>query len=132
MKNQAQEVVTEFLNAVQQVNTEKLGQLLHPDVEWIQPGTNQLSGLKKSSEEVFQMVGKMFELSANTISLTAINSISVNGNSIACLLQWNATSPSGKVLAVENIDVYTVEDGKIITAEVFTADQALEDEFWGN
>jgi len=132
MKNQAKQVVTEFLNAVKEVNTEKLGQLLHADVEWIQPGNNQLSGLKKSSGEVFQMVGKMFELSANTIRLTDVKSITVTGNRVACLLEWKATKPSGKILEVDNIDVYTVEDGKIIGAEVFSSDVAHEDHFWGN
>lgn len=132
MKNEATQVVTEFLSAVKRVDTEMLGSLLHEDVEWKQPGNNSISGLKRSRSEVFQMVGKMFELSANTVKLTDIKSISANGNRVACLLHWNATRPAGAVLNIDNIDVYTVEDGKIIKAEVFTVDEAAENEFWGN
>jgi ketosteroid isomerase-like protein len=132
MKNETKRVVTEFLNAVQVGDLEQLGTLLHPNMEWVQPGNNRVSGLKRSSAEVFQMVGKMFELSANTLKLTDIKTISVNGNRVACLLHWNASQPAGGILDVDNIDVYTVDNGKIIKAEIFTADEAKEDQFWGN
>ena len=130
MTNEAKQVATEFLNAVQQINTEKIGLLLHPDVIWSQPGNNSISGIKQSSAEVFQMVGNMFELSANTLKLAEIKSITVNSNKVACLLSWKAVKPSGEVLDVDNIDEYTVEDGKITHVEVFTADEAQEDKFW--
>lgn len=132
MKNQAQQVVTEFLNAVQVADIEQLNTLLHPDVEWSQPGNSRISGIKHSSNEVFQMVGKMFELSANTLKLTDIKSICVSGNKVACLLHWNAAQPAGGILDVDNIDVYTVENGKITKVEVFTADESKEEMFWGD
>jgi len=132
MKNEAKQVVTDFLNAVQVADIEKLNTLLHPDVQWSQPGNSRISGIKHSSNEVFQMVGKMFELSANTLKLTDIKSICVSGNKVACLLHWNAAQPAGGILDVDNIDVYTVENGKIIKVEVFTADEAKEEMFWGD
>lgn len=131
MTNEAKQAVTEFLTAVQQVNTEKLGALLHADVRWSQPGNNSISGIKRSSAEVFQMVGKMFELSANTLKLAEIKSISVNGNKVACLLNWKATHPTGNALDIDNIDVYTVVNGKITEVEIFTVDEAQENQFWG-
>jgi ketosteroid isomerase-like protein len=131
MKNEAKVVVTEFLTAVQQGNLEKVGALLHADVEWSQPGQNKVSGLKRSSGEVFQMVGTMFQLSSNTLQLTKFSTLSTNNNSVACLLHWNA-SQSGQELDVDNIDVYTVEQGKIVQVEIFSADEARENLFWGN
>lgn len=131
MENEAKKTVTEFLTAVQQGDTQKLAALIHPDVEWSQPGNNRVSGTKRSSAEVFQMVGKMFELSDNTLMLTGVKSIGVNGNSVACLVHWNANQSSGGILDVDNIDVYTVENGKITRANIFTADQEKEDSFWG-
>ncbi|MGN8072319.1 nuclear transport factor 2 family protein [Mucilaginibacter sp. SG564] len=132
MKNEAKQVVTNFLNAVQVADIEQLNALLHPDVQWSQPGNSRISGIKHSSNEVFQMVGKMFELSANTLKLTDIKSICVSGNKVACLLHWNAAQPAGGILDVDNIDVYTVENGKIIKVEVFTADESKEEMFWGD
>ncbi|MEO6868322.1 MAG: nuclear transport factor 2 family protein [Ginsengibacter sp.] len=105
MTNEATQAVTEFSTAVLQVNTEKLGALLHADVSWCQPGNNSISGIKQSSAEAFQMVGKMFELSANTLELAEIKSISVNSNKVACLLNWKAAHPAGNALDIDNIDV---------------------------
>jgi ketosteroid isomerase-like protein len=131
MENEAKKVVTEFLTAVQHGDTQKLAALIHPDVEWSQPGNNSISGIKRSSAEVFQMVGKMYELSDNTLMLTGVKSIGVNGNNVACLIHWNAAQPSGGVLDIDNIDVYTVENGQITKANIFTADEAKENQFWG-
>ena len=131
MKNEAKLVVTEFLTAVQQGDNAKLAQIIHPDIVWSQPGSNCLSGTKHSNAEVFQMVGKMFELSANTLRLTDFRAISVNDNKVACLLHWNGAQPAGRILDVDNIDVYTVENGQITKAEVFTADEESENKFWG-
>src|SRR3569832_1167625 len=117
MKNQAKEVVTRFLVAVQNGDTQVLAGLLHPEVEWNQPGENQIYSIRQSSAEVFAMVGKMFELSENTKRLTDIKSVAVNGDNVACLLHWNASKSSGLTLDVDNIDVYVVKNGKIVHAD---------------
>ena len=131
MENEAKKVVTEFLTAVQHGDTQKIAELIHPDVEWSQPGKNSIAGMKRSSVEVFRMVGKMYEISENTLMLTAVKSIGSNGNCAACLINWKASGKSGGALDVDNIDVYTVEHGKITKAVIFTSDEALEDQFWG-
>jgi len=130
MEKQTLQVVNEFVTAVQQVDLEKLGALLHPDVKWEQPGNNRFSGRKQNSTEVFQMVGGMFEVSQNTMSLAGVKVLAVNGNSAACVLHWKANRP-GAVLDTDNIDVYTVEDGKIVAAKIYMEDMEQEDAFWG-
>ncbi|HVI43465.1 MAG TPA: nuclear transport factor 2 family protein [Chitinophaga sp.] len=131
MEKQTFEVVREFVTAVQQVNLETLGTLLHPEITWQQPGSNRFSGTKNSSGEVFQMVGGMFEVSQNTMRLADIKSITVNGNQAAVLLRWTA-SRQGAALDTHNVDVYTVKDGKIVAATVYAEDIAQENMFWGN
>lgn len=130
MENNTKQVVVNFLNAVQAVDLGQLETLLHPEIQWKQPGNNQLSGVKNNRDEVFQMVGKMFELSNNTIKLNEYNSISVNGDKVACVLHWQAQN-SLKLLNVINIDLYTVKNGQIHQAEIFTEDEEQEDDFWG-
>ncbi|WP_205510988.1 nuclear transport factor 2 family protein [Longitalea arenae] len=130
MENQAKTIVTEFLTAVQTGNNGQLAALLSPHIRWEQPGDNLVSGIKNSSAEVFGMVGKMFELSGNSLRLTNIKSVTVNGNEVACLLQWQASKADGTTLDVENIDVYTVNNGEIVSAKVFTSDIAAENAFW--
>ena len=55
----------------------------------------------------------MFQVSENSLRLTQIKSVAENGNRVACLLTWYGNKPSGTILDVDNIDVYTVEEGKI-------------------
>ena len=130
METQSMQVVREFLTAVQQGNQVKLGSLIHPNIEWSQPGNNRFSGTKKSSGEVFQMVGGMYAASENSLALTDIKVLTANGNSVACLVHWKAVQPNGGILDVDNIDVYTVENGQIVKAKVYSADVAQEDNFW--
>ncbi|HEY1166546.1 MAG TPA: nuclear transport factor 2 family protein [Chitinophaga sp.] len=130
MENQTLQVVNAFVHAVQHMDTEKLGALLHPSVQWDQPGTNRFSGIKQSSAEVFQMVGGMFEVSQNSFALTDVKILAVNGNSAACALRFKATRP-GAVLDTDNIDVYTVEGGQIVAARIYATDLEQENAFWG-
>ncbi|WP_227686867.1 nuclear transport factor 2 family protein [Spirosoma arboris] len=130
METQSMQVVRNFLTAVQQGDQAKLASLIHPAIEWSQPGSNRFSGTKKSSTEVFQMVGGMFQATDNSLALTDIKVLTANGNSVACLVHWKAVQPNGGILDVDNIDVYTVDNGQIVKAKVYSADVAQEDNFW--
>lgn len=123
------QVVSDFVTAVQQGNQEVLAKLLHPEIKWEQPGNNAISGIKQSNTEVFQMVGSMYEITQGSLLLAEIKSIAVHGNTAACLLRFTGTRP-GAELDVDNIDVYTVKDGKITGAKIFSADPEQEDLFW--
>ena len=131
MENEAKQVVIDFLTAVQLHNREKAGTLMDSAIQWDQPGNNVLSGIKKSIAEVMQMGIDMGGIAEQSLELSDIEVVAVNGNTIACLLHWNASLQSGKVLDVDNIDVYDVADGKIIKAKVYSADLVQEDKFWG-
>jgi uncharacterized protein len=124
-------LIKEFLTAVQTGEMTKVGSMLHPQVQWLQPGKSRVSGPKQSAQEVFAMVNTMFELSGNTLKLADIKWISANGSSVAALVRWTATSPTGKHLDVENIDVYTVKEGKIVSVVIYSADVDAENSFWG-
>jgi uncharacterized protein len=125
------QVVKEFLTAYMEHNGEKFTSLLHPDVIWVQPGDNRVSGVKKSKAELLQMGAKFAELSARTLKLVDVKYFSPVGNTVVCILHWTATQPTGGILDVKNIDVYTVENGKIILVKVFSEDILHEDRFWG-
>jgi uncharacterized protein len=131
MEKQILNTVTEFVNAVKLVNLEKIGAILHPAVRWEQPGSNRFSGTRVSRDEVFQMVGGMFEVSGNTLRLENIKTIAVNGNEVSVVLHWKANR-TGAQLDTENVDVYTVKNGQITGVKVYAADLQQEDLFWGN
>jgi ketosteroid isomerase-like protein len=122
METNPERVTKAFLTAVRQGDYGQLVALLHPEVIWLQPGSNRLSGEKRSSAEVFQMAGNMAETANHALPLTETKAMAVNGNRVACLIHWQATMPIGKVLAVDNIDVYAIENGSIVRVEVYSAD----------
>ncbi|MFD2580885.1 hypothetical protein ACFSR6_00175 [Pedobacter vanadiisoli] len=98
---------------------------MSPEVNWSQPGNKEISGLKGSQREVFGMVGKMFEISGNTLRLDAYHSICLNGQPGCVRIALDGREK----LDVYNTDIYTVENGKICNVEIFSADQAQEDGF---
>jgi uncharacterized protein len=130
METKPAQVVSQFLNAVKVLDLAQVGSLLDVNVKWAQPGANEISGFKSSQGEVFAMVDKMFKLSGNSLKLAGFDAVSVNGNRVACQLHWTAEKPSGEILDISNIDIYTVSDGKLTEVEVFSADQEQEDNFW--
>ena len=131
MENKAINVVSEFLTAVQTGNMEKVASMVHPEIIWSQPGANAVSGIKTSAAEVFEMVSKMFHHSNNTLALTDVKVLAQNGESVACLVHWKATQSAGRSLDIDNIDVYSIKDGRIRETTVYSADIEQENEFWG-
>ena len=124
-------IVKEFLTAVSTKNGDITHRLLDEKVNWEQPGNNILSGAKRSAAEVFAMSHQMHRLSQGTLQLKDFSVLGVNGNQVMCQLHFIAARPEGAVLDVQNTDVYTVANGKIVRAQVFSADLAQEDYFWG-
>lgn len=127
---EALQLVNSFLEAIKEMSHSKAFPLLDSMIQWDQPGDNQFSGLKQGSDEVFGMFKGFLSTSASTLRLAEIKVLAVNGNQVACHLHWSATQPPGGVLDVDNIDVYTVEKGKIVKAVVYSADIKSEDRFW--
>lgn len=125
------EVVKAFLTAYQEHNHQTFSSYLHPDIIWIQPGNNRISGVITSRSELLAMGKTMWELSAGTIKLEDVEYFESQGNTVVAVLHWTAVHPVGTRLDVRNIDVYTVEDGKITVAKIYSQDELSEDRFWG-
>lgn len=123
-------VVSEFLQAVKEMNGKKAASVLDSLIQWDQPGHNRFSGTKKNLQEVFLMFHGFNEMSGATLRLTEVKVLATNKNTVACHLHWTAAQPTGNKLDVDNIDIYTVENGKIVKAVVYTADTEQEDRFW--
>lgn len=73
----------------------------------------------------------MWELTAGTIQLSDVQYYAPNGNTVVAVLHWKATNTAGNSLDIKNIDVYTVEDRKIVIGRIYTEDASAEDRFWG-
>lgn len=76
------------------------------------------------------MIGGMTKASAGSLRLTNFDRLSVNANRAACIVHWKAVHEAGAWLDVDNIDVYTVRNGQITEAVIYSADIRQEDAFW--
>lgn len=130
MQQQPEQIVREFLTAVQQGKLDKALPLLHAQVVWYQPGSHQFAGQKRSREALVQMIGGMFQYTANSLTLTSFDRVAVNGNQVACVVHWQAVQEAGGRLSVDNIDSYKVVDGLITEVTIFSADLQQENTFW--
>ena len=126
------EIVNDFLTAVQTGNHEKVNALAHENIHWEQPGNNPFSGTKTSLKQVYEMVGGMSGITDHSLKLTTVRTLAVNGNSVAALVNWKAKKANGEELDVDNIDVYTVNNGKITKAVIYSADIEKENKYWKN
>ena len=131
MEQQTEQIVRNFLTAVQTGDHPTAIALVHPNVVWNQPGNNRFSGRKISRDEVVQMIGGMTAVSAKSLRLSQFDRMSVNGERAACVVHWQAVQEAGGRLDVDNIDVYTVKNGQIVEATIYSADIRQEDDFWG-
>ncbi len=132
MQQQPKQIVHEFLTAVQQGKLDKALPLLHPQVMWDQPGRHQFAGKKHSRDELVQMIGGMFQYTANSLTLKSFDRLSVNNNQVTCVVHWQAIQEAGGRLSVDNIDAYTVVDGLITEVTIYSADLDQENAFWPN
>ena len=62
--------------------------------------------------------------------LAEIKWLSANGSKVACLLTFKASRPDA-IMDTDSIDIYTVENGKIVEAYLYTQDNKMEDDFFG-
>lgn len=125
-------VIATFFQAIRERNHKIAVPILAEDMTWYQPGHNQFSGVKRSAKEVVDLFRGFIRMSDTTLHLDSARIIGINGNNIACLLCWNASQPIGKVLKVNNIDIYTIVNCKIQSVTVYSEDQLKEDDFWGS
>ena len=111
-----------------------LGSLVAADVDWHQPGHNKLSGPHTGTEAVFGMVGGTVPDSAGTFTIDDVKDVKDimgNGSQVAATISFSAQRDSAQ-MALNGVDVFTVENGQITEAWLYSSDQDAENAFWGN
>ena len=119
-----------YIKAVQQGDQAALGELLHPDIVWHQPGRNRFSGTHRGMGAVGAMLGGMMAVSQGSFKITRANRYMANGDWVAIEIEFEAERP-GMKLAQPGVDLVRIDDGRIVEARLFSSDQAGEDAFWG-
>lgn len=98
------------------------------DIAWHIPGRNQLAGDRTSKDEVFDLFGKLVELTDGTFHLE-VHDI-VGGDDHVVVLASEHGNRNGKTLGGNHCHVWHVSGGKAVEFWDFPADAYGEDDFW--
>ncbi len=80
------------------------------------------------------MVGGTVQDSAGTFTIDDVKDVKDimgNGSQVAATISFSAQRDSAQ-MALNGVDVFTVENGQITEAWLYSSDQDAENAFWGN
>jgi ketosteroid isomerase-like protein len=101
-----------------------------PDVIYIVPGNNKLSGVFKGPDKVMGYFGKLMELTSGTYKITKQKWL-VNDTKVA-LVTDNYAEINSKTHTWNEVIVFEIINEKKHAIEMFQDDQAALDEFYGH
>ncbi|WP_236013486.1 nuclear transport factor 2 family protein [Paenibacillus glycanilyticus] len=102
-------------------------EILAEDVTWIIPGHHPLAGIKKGADEII----KYFATIAEANFKAELISISTSEHHVVDVHRGWGSHGDHKV-DMNWVLVYTIEDGRIKSAQNFAADQHVADQFFWN
>ena len=101
-----------------------------PNAKWHQPGNNKFSGTQSGLEAIGKMLSDMMGATQGSLVVKPTGPLMVNVNLVSSPVRFNAKS-GDKIVDMNGNDLYEVIDGKIVQVWLFSEDQDVEDEFWG-
>lgn len=104
---------------------------LDPAVVWHQPGTHSLAGDHVGPDQVLQLLGGFMQRSSGTFALQPTGQPMVNGDLVALPVTFSAQAEDRTDLDMAGVDLFRVADDLIAEVWLFSADQEVEDAFWG-
>ncbi|AZB28404.1 nuclear transport factor 2 family protein [Chryseobacterium balustinum] len=125
------EVVTAYSVALSQGDIPTAFSHFSPDAKWHQPGNHQFAGTKEGLDAIGKMLGDMMNVTEGTLVIEPTGALMANGNLIS--FPTHFTGKIGdRTIDMTGVDLFEVVDEKIVQVWLFSEDQVVEDEFWGN
>lgn len=124
------EIVSAYLEALGKGDVGAAFSFFSPNAQWHQPGSHQFSGVKSGIEAIGKMLSGMMEATQGTFVLKPNGNLMVNGNMAALPVRFSGTIEDRNI-NMSGIDLFEVQEGKITCVWLFSEDQDLEDQFWG-
>jgi hypothetical protein len=121
MSDQNIDVVKKGYGAFSAGDVETVMSLFDDNIEWVQPGESTLSGIYRGKGEFGQYLSKLVE---KAVSVRALRFMA-DGDTVVAFTEVTVGAEMG-----EDADVYTVRDGKIVRAQVYT-DTAMMERVFG-
>ncbi len=95
--------------------------LFDDNLEWVQPGESTISGIYRGKTECGEYLARLAE---KAVAVRAL-SFMAEGDTVVAFTELTAGDETG-----ENADVYTLRDGEIVRAQIYT-DTAMMERVFG-
>lgn len=102
-----------------------------PDVVYTVPGHNRLSGTFHGPEPVMGYLGKLMDITGGTYRISEMKWLVSDDGKVA-LVTRNHAQIEDRTLAWDEVLVFEIHAGKKTRIDMFQANQAAVDEFYGN
>lgn len=100
------------------------------DIIWHQPGQHPTSGTHIGKEALGAHLASFAQKTNGTFKVIT-NWVADNQDLIAANVTFLGTRSDGTELNMDGIDLFRIENGKIKEVWLFSANQKVEDDFWG-
>lgn len=129
MKRDVMDVFNTYNEALIKGDFVAVFETMADDIKWHQPGNGLLSGVIVGKQYLGAHLGKFVEKSNGTFKIL-VNWVSNNDCFVAANVTFIAEHSNGNKLNMNGIDLFKIEDGLIKEVWLFSAEQAIEDDFW--
>ncbi|MBX7431879.1 nuclear transport factor 2 family protein [Mycobacterium sp. Y57] len=121
MPQQNIEVVKRGYEAFSKGDVEAVMSQFDDNLEWVQPGESAISGIYRGKAEFGQYLGRLAE---KALAVRPLNFLA-DGDTVVAFAEVTVGSDM-----CEDADVYTLRDGKIVRAQIYT-DTAMMERVFG-
>ncbi|HUL99601.1 MAG TPA: nuclear transport factor 2 family protein [Mycobacterium sp.] len=117
MSEQNVDIVQKGYEAFSAGDVETLMSLFDDNIEWVQPGESTLSGIYRGKAEFGEYLRQLAEKAVAVRTLRFMS----DGETVVAFTEVTVGSEMG-----EDADVYTVRNGKIVHAQIYTDTAMIE------
>ena len=110
-------------------DVEELHKNFHEDATWVVPGKGPVSGTKQGRDAVLAYLGELMTRSEGTLLVSDL--AFAEGDGYVFVRSRNRATRAGKSWDTTGINVFRVEDGKVVSVQSYFEDTTEADAFWG-
>jgi hypothetical protein len=123
------QIVIQYFNALQNGDMAAFSALFSDNILWHQPGSHPFSGIKKGINEIGEMIAGLMKASQGSFALKQTDPLMINGNLVTAPVVFQASTETLE-LGMKGLDLFRIENKKIVEVWLFSENQLMENEFW--
>lgn len=127
----AQVIVKQYFDFLAKGDVVAAFSLFADDVQWHQPGNNKFSGVQHGAAQIGAMIETMMADTQGSLMVLPNGNLMENGNWVVCPVRFSGSKGDDLSIDMTGVDLFEIRGGKIQTVRLFSDNQDIEDEFWG-